>query len=177
MMAFFLTMPTSITMPIMAMTDRSILNSISDEQRADAGRRQAGDDGDRVDEALVENAEHDIGGEDRGQHQDALPLERLLEHLRGALEAGDDGGRQARLALDPLDCVDRLAERIAGREIERDRHRRLLALVVDLQRTDRRHQPRHRVERDRSARSTVFRRRRDSSDGSAWNSGSVSRMT
>ena len=29
MMAFFLTMPTSMTMPIMAMTDSSILNSIS----------------------------------------------------------------------------------------------------------------------------------------------------
>ena len=29
MMAFFLTMPTSITMPIMAITDRSILKTIS----------------------------------------------------------------------------------------------------------------------------------------------------
>ncbi len=29
MIAFFFTMPTSITMPIMAMTDRSILNAIS----------------------------------------------------------------------------------------------------------------------------------------------------
>ena len=29
MIAFFLTMPTSMTMPIMAMTDRSILNSMS----------------------------------------------------------------------------------------------------------------------------------------------------
>ncbi len=29
MMAFFLTMPTSMTMPIMAITDRSILNNIS----------------------------------------------------------------------------------------------------------------------------------------------------
>ena len=29
MMAFFLTMPTSITMPIMAMTDRSLFNIIS----------------------------------------------------------------------------------------------------------------------------------------------------
>jgi len=29
MMAFFLTMPTSITMPIMAMTERSILNIIN----------------------------------------------------------------------------------------------------------------------------------------------------
>ena len=29
MIAFFFTMPTSITMPIIAMTDRSILNTIS----------------------------------------------------------------------------------------------------------------------------------------------------
>ena len=29
MIAFFFTMPTSITMPIMAMTERSILNAIS----------------------------------------------------------------------------------------------------------------------------------------------------
>ena len=40
------------------------------------------------------------------------------------------------VALDLLDRVDRLAEREAGREVERDRHRRLLALVVDLQRAD-----------------------------------------
>jgi hypothetical protein len=42
----------------------------------------------------------------------------------------------SRLALDRMDGVDRLAERVAGREIERDRHRRLVALVVDLQRPD-----------------------------------------
>ena len=45
-----------------------------------------------------------------------------------------------------LDRVDRLAERDAGREVERDRHRRLLALMVDLQRPDRRHQLRHRID-------------------------------
>ena len=70
------------------------------DQRADAGRRQAGDDRDRMDEALVENAEHHVGGEDRRQHQDALPFERILEHLRGALEARGDRRRQARFALD-----------------------------------------------------------------------------
>ena len=99
MIAFFFTMPTSITMPIMAMTDRSIRNSISVEQRADAGRRQAGDDRDRVDEALVQDAEHHVGGEDRRQHQHALPFQRFLEHLRGALEAGGDrrpAGRASR---------------------------------------------------------------------------------
>ena len=95
MIAFFLTMPTSMTMPIMAMTDRSIRNSQQRQQRADAGRRQAGDDRDRVDEALVEDAEQHIGGEDRRQHQHALPLQRFLEHLRRALEAGGDRGRQA----------------------------------------------------------------------------------
>ena len=54
-----------------------------------------------------------------------------------------------RLALDLLDGVDRLAEREAGREVERDRDRRLLALVVDLQRADRRHDAGDRRERDR----------------------------
>ena len=91
-----------------------------------------------MDEALVEDAEHHVGGEDRGQHQDALPFQRFLEHLRGALEAGRDRGRQIGFALDLLDRVDRLSEREARREIERDGDRRLLALVIDLQRTDRR---------------------------------------
>ena len=35
-----------------------------------------------------------------------------------------------------------------GSEVERDRHRGLLALVIDLQRTDRRHQFGHRVQRN-----------------------------
>ena len=130
------------------MTDRSMLEQHQDQQRADAGRRQAGNDGDRVDEALVEDAEHHIGGEDRRQHQDALALQRVLEHLRRALEAGRDRApASCDLALDLLDRVDRLAEREARREVERDRHRRLLALVVDLQRSDRRHDPGHRRER------------------------------
>ena len=35
------------------------------------------------------------------------------------------------LALRPAGLLDRLAERHAGRQVERDRHRRELALVVD----------------------------------------------
>jgi hypothetical protein len=93
-----------------------------------------------VNEALIQDAEDHEGCEDRRQDQDALPFERLLEHLRGALKAGGDGGRQALVALDALDGVDRLAERVAGREVERDGHGRLLALVVDLQRADRRNE-------------------------------------
>ena len=77
MIAFFFTMPTSMTMPIMAITDRSMPEHHQHQQRADARRRQTGNDRDRVNEALVEDAEHHVGGEDRGQHQDALPFERV----------------------------------------------------------------------------------------------------
>ena len=74
MIAFFFTMPTSMTMPIIAITDRSMPEQHQHQQRADTGRRQTGNDGDRVNETLVENAEHHVGGKDRGQHQDALAL-------------------------------------------------------------------------------------------------------
>ena len=89
-------------------------------------------------------------------------------------------------ALELLDRVDRLAERDAGREIERDRHRRLLALVVDLQRPDRRHQLGHRVSGIDSRRHAVpvtpppavcrgidvgLQIDFDRLDGSVWNSG------
>ena len=101
MMAFFFTMPISMTMPIMAMTVRSMPNSISVDQRADAGRRQAGQDGQRVDEALVEHAEDDVDHQHGGEEQHALVGDRLLEDLGAALEAGGDGGRQADLAATP----------------------------------------------------------------------------
>jgi hypothetical protein len=64
-----------------------------------------------MDEALIQNAEHNIGGKDRGQDQDALPAQRVLEYLRGALEASRDRRRQALLARQILDRIDRLAER------------------------------------------------------------------
>src|SRR3546814_7104277 len=69
--------------------------------------------------------------EDRSGQQQALAFHRILEYLRGALEAGDDGGRQVHVALSGVDDVDGLAERIARRQVERDGHRRQLALVVD----------------------------------------------
>ena len=53
-------------------------------QRADRRRRQAGQDGQRVDEALVEDAEHDVDGQHGRQQQQALVGERVLEDLGGA---------------------------------------------------------------------------------------------
>src|SRR5262249_5903313 len=79
----------------------------------------------------------------------ALPFERVLEHLRRALEAGANRDRQTEFALDLFDRIDRLPERIAGREVERDGHRGLIALVIDLQRANRGHDTGDRRERDR----------------------------
>ena len=92
-----------------------------------------------MNEALVENSEHHVGGKDRRQDQHALAFERVLKHLRRTLEAGADRDRQTEFALDFLDRVDRLPERKAGREIKRDRHGGLIALVINLQRADRGH--------------------------------------
>src|SRR6266478_1784494 len=111
MMAFFLTMPTSITMPIIAITDSSTLNSISVRMAP-------------------------------------MPAQGIQEHLRRAGEAGGDGGRQIRALLDRGDLVHRIAKRIVRREVEGDRHRGLLPLMVDLQRADGRYKFRNRVERD-----------------------------
>src|SRR6185437_7341327 len=90
-----------------------------------------------MDKALVQDAEYHIGREDRRQDQYPLPSQRILEHLRGALETTGDHGGHARLAFEILDRVLGLAKRRTGRQIERDGYARLLALMIDLQRPDR----------------------------------------
>ena len=101
MMAFFLTMPISSTMPMMATTLRSVPGHHQRQQRADAGRRQGRQDRDGMDVALVEHAQHDVDRDDGGQDQQQLAVERLLEGERGALEVGGDRQRHADLALAP----------------------------------------------------------------------------
>ena len=101
-----------------------------------------------MNEALVEDAEDHERRKDSGQDQHALPAQGLLEHLRRAGEAGGDGGRQIRGLLDRGDLVHRIAKRIVRREVEGDRHRGLLPLMIDLQRADGRYKFRNRIERD-----------------------------
>jgi hypothetical protein len=50
----------------------------SGEQCAERSRRQAGQDRQRVDEALIENAEHDVDRQHRAGDQQALPLPSAL---------------------------------------------------------------------------------------------------
>ena len=108
-----------------------------DRERADAGRRQRRQDGDRVDVALVENAEDQIDHDQRRQDQQRHGAERLLERLRGALEAGGERGRRAELDHRLLHGIGRLAERHALREVEADGDRRELALMADRERPHR----------------------------------------
>ena len=58
-----------------------------DRERADAGRGQRRQDRERMDVALVEDAEDQIDHDERRQDQQRHGAERLLEGLRGALEA------------------------------------------------------------------------------------------
>ena len=67
------------------------------QQRADAGRGQGREDGDRVDVALVEHAQHDVDGDDRRQDQPQLVGQRGLVGVGGAQEGGGDAGRHADL--------------------------------------------------------------------------------
>src|SRR5262249_10434932 len=89
------------------------------EERADAGRRQRRQNRQRVDVALVEDAEDEIDHDNRGEDQRRRARERGLERLRVALERGDHLRRHAELSGGLRDRVDRLAERYAGTKIER----------------------------------------------------------
>ena len=124
MIAFFLTMPIKQDDADDGDDVEVVVQQHQRQQRADARRRQRRQDGDRMDEALVEHAEHDIHRHDRGDDQEHLVGQRRLEGRRGALERGDEADRQADLLLGLLDGVDRGAERNARRGVERDGGRR-----------------------------------------------------
>ena len=103
MMAFFLTMPISRMTPISAMMLNSVWNSSSASTAPDARRGQGREDGDGVDVALVENAEHDVDGGERREDQDRLVAQGLLIGARRALEAAMDGRGHADLVRGAAD--------------------------------------------------------------------------
>ena len=84
--------------------------------------------------ALIEHAEHDVDGHQRGQEQQRLVGQRGLEGLRRALEAGVQAGGQAEFALGGGNGGDRLAQGDAGGKVEGKGDGRELALVIDGQR-------------------------------------------
>ena len=104
------------------------------QNRADAGRGQRGENRQRMNQAFIQNAEHDVDRDQRGQDQIGLVLERVLKGLRGALEGGVDGAGHAHVALGLFERGHRIAQGHVGREIESERDRRILALVIHRER-------------------------------------------
>ena len=93
MMPFFLTMPISRMMPMKAITVSSVPDNLQRQQRAEPGRRQRRDDGERMRQALVQHAEHDIDRDQRRQDQQRLRADALPEGLHVAGEIGADRRR------------------------------------------------------------------------------------
>ncbi len=104
-----------------------------------------------MDEALVQHAEDQIDDQHGDQQQDAEALQRGLEGLRGALQAGGQRYRDTDFLLQRLDAVDGIAQRDAGQQVEGDGHRRQLALVVDGQGLRLAGEAGYRIERDQLA--------------------------
>jgi len=88
MIAFFFTMPMRRMIPISAMNREVSAADHQRQERTHPRGRQGGEDGDRVDVALVQDSEHDVDGDQRGQDQHRLRRQRLLERLRGAEKSG-----------------------------------------------------------------------------------------
>ena len=101
------------------------------QQRAHARRREGGKNGDGMDVAFVQDAEHEVDGRQGRDNQVGFAAERILIGLRGAGEHGLDGGRQADAAGGIADGFDGIAQRDAGQQVEGYGDRREEALVVD----------------------------------------------
>src|ERR1700722_19382228 len=84
-----------------------------------------------MDDALIEHAENQVDNEQRREYENRRALQRRAESLRVTLEAGLERERRGEGVFGRLNIAYRLAERGARREVERDCHRRELALVVD----------------------------------------------
>ena len=87
-----------------------------------------------MDEALIENAKHDVDRDDRRCDQELLGAERPLIFERGARKSPGQIGWQMTLlrrACEDSGCV---AQRFSCRKIERNGCRHELALMVDRER-------------------------------------------
>ena len=120
-------------------------------QRTQAGGGQARQDRERMDEAFVEDAEHEVDHEHREQQQDAHTLQGALEGLRRAAEGGVDRGGNLHRRHCLVDLLDGLGQGHAGAHVEGERDRRQLPEVGDRERADVVGELRQRVERHQRA--------------------------
>ena len=130
-------MPISRMMPISAMTLRSVLHQHQRQQRAHAGRGQRRQNGDRMDVALVQHAEHDVDGHQRGDESASARWPASPERPARFPESMPWISVTAcRILQSPLALIAATASLSgnAWRQIERNRDGRELSLVIHGQR-------------------------------------------
>src|SRR5580693_3010560 len=91
-----------------------------------------------MDVALVQDSQNDIDGGERGENQQRLGGERVLEGLRSALKSAVNRRRHVEFALRRLNLFNGGPQGRSGRQVEGEGDRRKDALMVDGQRCRRR---------------------------------------
>ena len=124
MIAFFFTMPIDRIMPIIDITSEFRVAEHQCQQRSDTGRRQRGQDRNRVDVAFVENAQHDVDGDERARISiggfSASESETLGPYWQSFL----DRLRQAHFDLGCIDSLNGIAPTTCRGQVERKSSRR-----------------------------------------------------
>src|SRR6476619_3657678 len=101
-----------------------------------------------MDVALVEDAQHDIDGDQRRENKDRLVAKRGLEGPRRSLKAASYTVRKADFVHGFLDCSDGVAKGQSWLYRKRQRSSRELTLMIDGQYRICRFEARHRAQRD-----------------------------
>src|ERR1700692_2636101 len=101
------------------------MEKVQRQKRSKARGRQSGQNRNRMQEALIENAENDVNHKDGHREQNAKTRKRRLKSLRVALESRC-GRRRKSSPRQIIDFGDRVSNRCAGLKIKGDRYGRLL---------------------------------------------------
>src|SRR5207237_51582 len=109
------------------------LEEVKSDQGSEDGRRQAGQNRQRVDVALIKDAQHDVDHEDGDAEQQGEILYGIFKLACGSLERSADRGRYRESEF--LDLTDGISQRNARLQIEGERHRGQLAKMVNRLRT------------------------------------------
>src|SRR5271165_6945217 len=86
-----------------------------------------------MDQALVEHSEHDVDGEQRRDNQRGFGAQGLAKRLQGARIHAVNRRRHAHALFQVIDLPRRVTQSHAGGQIERNRDRGKLPLMVDRQ--------------------------------------------
>ena len=84
--------------------------------------------------AFIKHAQNDVDGHDSGHDQPGFGGKGILKCGGRALKGGMNAGRYSDFLLRLLNGFGGVAQRHSRRKIERERHYRKLALVIDRQR-------------------------------------------